>query len=163
MKDTTFRPTLQQVRRLAKGYRPNEAKSGLEETTIGQFRYPLTDQTREPMPAGGLFSTASDVARFCRMILNGGVMDGKRYISEAAVKQMTSRQTPAAFATSYGLGWFTGNGEFGHPGAYSTDMTIDPQHGLVLIWMVQHAGGPSGDAAKARDAFKQAAKATFAK
>ena len=162
MKDTTFWPSSRQVRRLAKSYKANPAKTGLEETTITQLRYPLTDRTRQPMPAGGLFSTASDVARFCLMILNGGVLDGKRYLSEAAVKQMTSKQTPDALTENYGLGWSTGNGEFGHGGAYATNMTIDPQHGLVFIWMVQHAGFP-GDGAKSRDAFMRAAKAAFAK
>ena len=162
MKDTTFWPSSRQVRRLAKSYKANAAKTGLEETTITQLRYPLTDRTRQPMPAGGLFSTASDVARFCLMILNGGELDGKRYLSEAAVKQMTSRQTPDALTENYGLGWGTGNGEFGHGGAYATNMIIDPQHGLVFIWMVQHAGFP-GDGAKSRDAFMQAAKAAFAK
>jgi len=162
MKDTTFWPNSQQVLRLAKSYKANEAKTDLEETTVTQLRYPLTDRTRQPMPAGGLFSTASDVARFCQMILNGGVLDGKRYLSEAAVKQMTSKQTPEAITTKYGFGWSTGDGEFGHGGAYATNMTIDTQHGLVFIWMVQHADFP-GDGAKSRDAFMQAAKAAFAK
>jgi CubicO group peptidase (beta-lactamase class C family) len=162
MKDTTFWPSPRQVQRLAKSYKPNAAKTGLEETTITQVRYPLTDRTRQPMPAGGLFSTASDVARFCRMILNGGALDGKRYLSESAVKQMTSRQTPDALTEKYGFGWSTGDGEFGHGGAYATNMTIDTQHGLVFIWMVQHAGFP-GDGAKSRDAFMRAAKAAFAK
>jgi CubicO group peptidase (beta-lactamase class C family) len=162
MKDTTFWPSPRQVRRLAKSYKPNAAKTELEETTITQLRYPLTDRSREPMPAGGLFSTASDVARFCRMILNGGVLDGKRYLSEAAVKQMTSRQTPDALTTSYGYGWSVGKGEYGHGGAYSTNMTIDTQHRLVFIWMVQHAGFP-GDGAKSQGAFMQAARAAFAK
>lgn len=162
MKDTTFWPNPRQVRRLAESYKANAAKTGLEKTTITQLRYPLTDRTRQPMPAGGLFSTASDVARFCQMILNGGVLNGRRYLSEAAVKQMTSRQTPDALTTSYGLGWSVGNGEFGHGGAYATNMTIDPQHGLIFIWMVQHASFP-GDGAKSRDAFMQAAKAAFAK
>jgi CubicO group peptidase (beta-lactamase class C family) len=162
MKDTTFWPTPRQARRLAKSYKPNKDKTGLEETTVTQLRYPLTDRTRQPMPAGGVFSTAADVARFCQMILKGGAMDGKRYLSEAAVRQMTSRQTPEALTTSYGLGWSTGKGEFGHGGAYATNMTIDTQHGLIFIWMVQHAGFP-GDGAKSRDAFMQAAKAAFAK
>lgn len=162
MKDTTFWPSSRQVRRLAKSYKANPAKTGLEETTITQLRYPLTDRTRQPMPAGGIFSTASDVARFCLMILNGGALDGKRYLSEAAVKQMTSRQTPDALAEKYGLGWSTGEGEFGHGGAYATNMTIDRQHGLVFIWMVQHASFP-GDGAKSREAFMKAAKAAFAK
>ena len=42
------------------------------------------------VPAGGLFSTVGDVGRFCQMVLNGGVYDGKRYLSEDAVKQMTA-------------------------------------------------------------------------
>jgi CubicO group peptidase (beta-lactamase class C family) len=162
MKDTTFWPSPRQVRRLAKSYKANAAKNGLDETTVTQLRYPLTDRTRQPMPAGGLFSTASDVARFCQMILNGGMLNGKRYLSEAAVKQMTSKQTSDAITTKYGFGWSVGNGEFGHGGAYATNMTIDTQHGLIFIWMVQHADFP-GDGAKSRDAFMQAAKATFAK
>jgi CubicO group peptidase (beta-lactamase class C family) len=162
MKDTTFWPSAKQVRRLATSYKPNAAKNGLEETTITQLRYPLTDRTRQPMPAGGLFSTAPDVARFCQMILNGGALDGKRYLSEAAVKQMTSRQTPGSLADDYGFGWKIGEGEFGHGGAYATNMTIDTRHGLILIWMVQHAGFP-GDGAKSKDAYMQAARAAFAK
>jgi CubicO group peptidase (beta-lactamase class C family) len=162
MKDTTFWPSARQLQRLAKSYKPNAGKTELEETTITQLRYPLTDRTRQPMPAGGLFSTASDVARFCRMILNGGVLDGKRYVSQAAVTQMTSRQTPEAIPVSYGFGWMTGKGEFHHGGAYASNMTIDPQHGLVFIWMVQHAGF-LGDGAKSQGAFMQAAKAAFAK
>jgi CubicO group peptidase (beta-lactamase class C family) len=160
MKDTTFWPSEKQLRRLAKSYKANAAKNGLEETTITQLRYPLSDRTRQPMPAGGLFSTASDVARYCQMILNGGVLDGKRYLSEAAVRQMTSKQTADAVDTKYGFGWSVGDGEFGHGGAYATNMTVDTKDGLVFIWMVQHADFP-GDGAKSRDAFMQAAKGTF--
>jgi CubicO group peptidase (beta-lactamase class C family) len=162
MNDTTFWPSSKQVQRLAKSYRANAAKTGLEETTVTQLRYPLTDRTREPMPAGGLFSTASDVARFCQMILNGGTLDGRRYLSEAAVKQMTSKQTPDGIREKYGFGWSVGDGEFGHGGAYATNMTIDPSHRLVFIWMVQHASFPR-DGAKSRDAFMQAAKTAFSK
>jgi CubicO group peptidase (beta-lactamase class C family) len=162
MKDTTFWPSPKQVSRLAKSYKTNAAKTGLEETPISQLQYPLTDRTRRPMPAGGIFSTASDVLRFCRMILNGGVLDGKRYLSEAAVKQMTSRQTPEAVSTSYGFGWTVGKDDFSHSGAYKTEMTIDPEHRLIFIWMVQQDGLPSGST-KSRDAFMQAARAAFAK
>ena len=162
MKDTTLWPTEKQVVRLAKSYKPNAAKDGLEETTITQLRYPLTDRTREPMPAGGLFSTAADVARFCQMMLNRGELNGKRYLSEAAVSQMTTRQTPETVKEKYGLGLSIGEGEFGHGGAYATNMTIDTQHGLIFVWMVQHAGFP-GDGAKSRDAFMQAAKTAFAR
>src|ERR1700730_12075761 len=76
MKDTTFWPDEEQLTRLAKSYKPNSDKSGLEETTVAQLKYPLNDRKRQPMPAGGLFSTAADVGRFCQMILNGGTYKG---------------------------------------------------------------------------------------
>ncbi|MCY3022073.1 MAG: serine hydrolase [Planctomycetota bacterium] len=163
MKDTTFWPNDEQLQRLAKSYKPNAAKTGLEEITISQLKYPLTDRTKRfPMPAGGLFSTAPDMGRFCQMILNGGELDGTRYVSEAAVKQMTSKQTPDALKDGYGFGWGVGGGCFGHGGAYSTDMTIDPKRGLIMVFLVQHAGFP-GDGDKSHGAFKQAAYRLFGK
>lgn len=160
MKDTTFWPTEEQLTRLAKSYKPNAAKNGLEETTITQLHYPLTDRKRQPMPAGGLFSTAADVGRFCQMVLNGGAWQGKRYLSEAAVKEMTSKQTGDAVKDNYGLGWSTGGGTFGHGGAYATNMTIDPKRGLIFVWMVQHAGFP-GEGGKSQAAFRKAAEERF--
>ena len=128
MTDTTFWPSREQLGRLAKSYGPNRDKTGLKETTIGQLHYPLDDRTcRYPMPAGGLFSTAADVARFCQMILNGGELDGRRYLSEEAVRRMTSEQTPDAVNAQYGFGWGTGGGGYGHGGAFKTDMHIDPK------------------------------------
>ena len=38
---------------------------------------------------GGLMSTAADYTRFLLMLRNGGQLDGKRYISEATLKDMT--------------------------------------------------------------------------
>ncbi len=157
MKDTTFWPTDAQVQRLAKAYKPNADKMGLEETKIGQLTYPLTDRNRQPMPAGGLFSTTSDVVRFCQMIMNGGALDGKRYLSEAAIKTMTSRQTGETIKENYGLGWSTGGGTFGHGGALSTNMTIDQDRGLITVWMVQHAGFP-GEGGKSQGEFQKAAR-----
>jgi CubicO group peptidase (beta-lactamase class C family) len=162
MKDTTFWPSEAQLKRLAKPYRPGKDKKGLEATKIGQLQYPLSDRKRQPMPAGGLFSTAKDVARLCQMVLNGGTFEGKRYLSEAAVKEMTSRQTGKDIPTSYGLGWSVGAGSFGHGGALATSMTIDTKRGLVLVWMVQHAGFP-GDGGQSQGAFRKAAEARFGK
>ncbi len=161
MPDTTFWPNTEQVSRLAKPYKPNADKTGLEETTITQLTYPLTDRKRQPMPAGGLFSTGKDVARFCQMVLNGGQLDGKRYVSEASVKLMTSKQTGDALKDGYGLGWSTGGGTLGHGGALATNMTIDPQRGLITVWMVQHAGFP-GDGGQSHGVFKKAAEALAA-
>lgn len=161
MKETTFWPSDEKVARIAKPYKPGAGNQGLEETTIDQLHYPLTDRTqRFPMPAGGLFSTAKDIARFYQMLLNGGWLDGKRYLSEAAVKQLTSRQTPPEVSGSYGFGFAVGDGFFGHGGAYSTNTTADTKRGLIFVWLVQHAGFP-GEGGKAQDVFKQAAIDTF--
>ncbi|HEV3027613.1 MAG TPA: serine hydrolase domain-containing protein, partial [Planctomycetota bacterium] len=162
MKDTTFWPSEEQVARLARSYKPNAAKDGLEETKVGQLTYPLSDRRRQPMPAGGLFSTAVDVARFCQMILNGGELDGRRYVSEAAVKQMTTKQTAEALKDGYGLGWSTGGGSFGHGGAFATNMNIDSVRGLITVYMIQHSGFP-GDGGKAQGAFKRTAEKIFGK
>lgn len=158
MTDTTFWPGEEQVARLAKSYKPNADQTDLEETTISQLTYPLTDRARTPMPAGGLFSTAADVTRFCRMILSEGELDGVRVLSPESVHAMTSRQTGAEIKDDYGLGWSTGGGTFGHGGAMATNMTIDPARGLITVWMVQHAGFP-GNGNQAQGAFRQAANA----
>jgi CubicO group peptidase (beta-lactamase class C family) len=163
MKDTTFWPSEAQVARLAKGYKPNAAKDGLEETPISQLLYPLSDRTRRfPMPAGGLFSTAADCARFCRMILNGGELEGRRYLSEKLVREMTSRQTPLRVKNSYGLGWAVNPDDFGHSGAMATNMTIHPKDGLITIYLVQHSGF-HGNGKNAGASFRQAALRALAK
>jgi CubicO group peptidase (beta-lactamase class C family) len=173
MKDTTFRPNAEQVSRLAKSYKPRADGNGLEEITITQLRYPLDDRGRQPMPAGGLFSTAADVGRFCQMILAGGVYDGKRYLSEGSVAEMTSRQTGGSIQENYGLGWSTTRdrresggtvvpGPCGHGGAYATNMWIDPRRELITVYMVQYAG-PGDEGGQMRSAFMKAAEEAFGK
>jgi len=162
MKDTTFWPNDKQLRRLAKSYKPSRDGKGLEETTVTQLKYPLDDRKRQPMPAGGLFSTAQDLARFCQMILNGGVFEGKRLVSEKAVAELTRKQTPKPLNDGYGLGWSTSGGSFGHGGAYSTNMTIDRNRGLIYVFNIQHAGFP-GNGSQSFEAFKEAAEKEFGK
>jgi len=160
MKETTFWPTEAQVRRMAKVYKPNAAKTGLEATLYDQLRYPLTDRTRYPMPAGGLFSTAADVARFARMLLNDGELDGRRYLSAAAVKTLTSKQTPPAINQGYGFGFTVGQHEFGHGGALNTETAVDTSSGLITIFLIQQAGF-IGDTGKIRTEFKRVARERF--
>lgn len=163
MKNTTFWPTKNQAKRIAKSYRPDKAETHLEEFPISQLIYPLTDRTRRfPMPAGGLFSTAQDTARFCQMLLNGGQLDGKRYLSDAAFKELTRRQTPTSLKDSYGLGFSVGSDSFGHGGAHATNMEIRPAKGVALVWMVQHGGFP-GDGGKAQGVFRDWALEQFGK
>lgn len=161
MKDTTFWPTTEQAERIAKSYKAGPGNKGLEETRIGQLHYPLTDKSeRFPMPAGGLFSTANDIARFYQMLLNGGQLDGKRYLTEVAVKELTKRQTPETVKESYGLGFSSSPNSFGHGGAYSTNTTAETDRGLILVWLVQHASFP-GEGNKSQEAFRKSAHDAF--
>jgi CubicO group peptidase (beta-lactamase class C family) len=177
MKDTTFWPSENQLKRLAKSYKPGTGAKGLDEIKITQLTYPLSDRNRHPYPAGGLFSTAADVAIFCRMILNGGVHDGTRLVSEKSVREMTSTQTGNLLnqgkgENGYGLGWSTSRrssgendpvipGQCGHGGAYATDMSIEPETELITVFMVQHAGYPGVDGGKILGDFKRAAIEAF--
>jgi CubicO group peptidase (beta-lactamase class C family) len=161
MRDTTFWPNDEQLARLAKSYRPNAEKNKLVETRIGQLIYPLAQRERRyPMPAGGLFSTAADVAVFCRFLLNGGIHDGKRLLSEAAFTALTTRQTPDIVNQSYGLGFAVGAEHFGHGGAQATNMQVFSKRGIALVWMVQHAGFPF-DGKDAQGAYRNWALKRF--
>ncbi|WP_166647274.1 serine hydrolase domain-containing protein [Prosthecobacter fusiformis] len=163
MMDTTFWPNESQVARLAKAYQPGADKKGLVSMLVSQLHYPLGDRAKRfPMPAGGLFSTAKDVGVFGQMILNGGEWNGHRYISKESLEAMTSRQTPAAVARSYGLGWAVDSDSVGHGGAFATNLSVDKKHGLVLVYLVQHSGFP-GEGKKALGAFKSRAIKAFAK
>ncbi len=136
MNDTTFWPAGEQLNRLAKSYE----SGSLQEVPIDQLTYPLSDRARRyPIPAGGLFSTAHDVVRFCRMMLNDGILEGRRYLSQQAIRLITNKETPANVAKPYGLGWNVGYGFFEHSGAYKTDMKVDFTHGLIVVFLVQHA------------------------
>jgi CubicO group peptidase (beta-lactamase class C family) len=163
MKDTTFWPNEAQSLRVAKSYRPDASKTNLAEFPISQLIYPLSDRVhRFPMPAGGLFSTAIDTSLFCRMLLNNGELDGKRYLSENAIRELSKRQTPPTIKESYGLGFSVSPDSYGHGGAQATNMEIRSGKGLVLVWMVQHGGFP-GEGAKAQGAFKNWALDKFGK
>ncbi len=158
MRDTTFFPTSRQLKRLAKSYGPNAEKTGLMEVGIPYMRLPFDRPGRYPEPGGGLFSTGADLAAFCRMLLNKGVYDGTRILSEPAVDELTKIQTGQP-KQKYGLGFAVdqdGKGAFGHGGAQATNMTVYPERGLALIWLVQVRGGYPGKGGQAQGAFNAA-------
>jgi len=178
MKDTTWRPTEAQMKRLAKTYRPTKDGKDLEAMAIVPLAQPLTDPTRQPCPGGGLFSTAKDVAAFGQMILNGGTARDKRILSEAAVRELTGTQTGELLNNGkgeggYGLGFSTTRkakpdgpavaGPCGHGGAYATNLWIDPDRKLVMVFMVQHAGFANNEGGKIRAAFEKAAADAYGK
>jgi CubicO group peptidase (beta-lactamase class C family) len=141
MKDTTFWPNAEQLSRLAETYKSDPNTKGLVRVPINQLTYPLDDhQHRFPMPAGGIFSTAVDVSKFCQMILNGGTLDGRQYISPASLRAMTSVQNGGMEKQNYGFGWSVSKNGFGHGGAFNNAMDIDTTAGRIFIFMVQEDG-----------------------
>ncbi len=59
-------------------------------------------------PAGSINSSANDMARWVRFILNGGAVDGKRLVSEKNFAEWLKPQMKVnpAGTVNYGLGWF---------------------------------------------------------
>jgi CubicO group peptidase (beta-lactamase class C family) len=173
MKDTTFYLTEEQVPRLATSYRRSD-KGELEpaEVRILNGKNP-TSRDRYPAANGGLYSTAPDYARFCRMILDGGEHEGRRYLKPESVKLMTGVQSGAlktgfTDGNGWGLGWCVvrepqgvtatlSPGTFGHGGAYGTQAWIDPVKRRIFILMIQRSDFPNADATEARRAFQEAA------
>ena len=72
---------------------------------------------------GGLVSTITDYARFAQMILNGGEIDGKRYLSAAAFKNMTSDHIGPGSGVGRDYFYFPGDG-FGY--GYGIAVRTDP-------------------------------------
>jgi CubicO group peptidase (beta-lactamase class C family) len=160
MTETTFWPSDAQIARLAGAYGPNKQKSGYARGDIGFLTKPLSDRTRRfPEAGGGLFATTHDIFRYGLMLANDGELDGKRYLSHAAMDELRKEQTGKT-GVNYSLGYHLRNGMFGHDGAYGTDLSVNPETGMVAIFMVQCTGG---DQWAARDLFLKTATQVFSK
>ena len=180
MTSTTFYPTDAQRARLATAYAKNKETGALEAVPP---RPDFGPRDRPPQGNGGLYSTAADYARFCRMLLNGGTLDGRRYLSAAAMSFLTTPQTgslPTGFfqndtfgnyGANYGWGITTSilrtphagvaamlsPGTYGHGGAWGTQAWIDPVKGVAYVLMVQRSNFANSDASDVRRAFQEAA------
>jgi CubicO group peptidase (beta-lactamase class C family) len=160
MKETTFWPSDAQVARLAGAYGPNKQKTGFARGDIGYLTKPLSDRVRRfPEAGGGLFSTTQDILRYGLLLANDGTLDGKRYLSHAAMEELRQEQTGKT-KVNYSLGYHLRNGMFGHDGAYGTDLSVNPKTGMVAVFMVQCTGG---DQWAARDQFLKTATKVFPK
>jgi CubicO group peptidase (beta-lactamase class C family) len=186
MPDTTFYPSDEQRLRLAHGYRANPA-TGTLTVQIGLGANGPIPRRGEAVPlgAGGLFTTASDYARFCQMLLNGGTLDGRRYLSPKGYRALTTVTTgdlPTGYTRtklSHVLAWGLGvaivrapgdgvsgqlsPGSFGHPGAWGTAAWIDPTKGAIYIMMVQRPNMPDNFENPPALAFIRAAAASLPK
>jgi CubicO group peptidase (beta-lactamase class C family) len=160
MTETTFWPSEAQIARLAGAYGPNKEKNGYARGGIGFLTKPYSDRVhRFPEAAGGLFSTTHDILRYGLLLANDGELDGKRYLSHAAIDELRKEQTGTT-KVNYSLGYHLRNGMFGHDGAYGTDLSVNPATGMVAVFMIQCT---SGDQWAARDLFLKTATQVFRK
>jgi CubicO group peptidase (beta-lactamase class C family) len=177
MKDTTPYPTKEQFARTAVTY-----GKGKDDGKLFPAPNTLLDvpgSPKHPVPAGGLYSTAADLSRLYRMMLNKGELDGKRVLSEKAVAEMTRVQTgdiKTGFVDGmgFGYGWavvrepkgVTGMlsaGSYGHGGAFGTQAWLDPTQDLFVILLIQRTGLANADASAMRQALQEAAAAAVKK
>ena len=113
---------------------------------------------------GGLCSTLSDYHRFCRMLLNGGALDGVQIISPKTLELMAANHLPGGgdltqhsmslfseaenAGAGYGLGFGVtidpaatmlagSKGEFYWGGMFSTAFFVDPVEDIIMIFMTQ--------------------------
>jgi len=94
----------------------------------------------------GLFSTASDLSIYCRMLLNGGAWKGKRILSSAAVTMLTTPQSHGrayGFDVSSSYAWVKGPHAspeaFCHTGYTGTSLVCDPATETYLIILTNRA------------------------
>ncbi|WP_157088226.1 serine hydrolase [Bradyrhizobium jicamae] len=153
MADTGFKVPQANWTRIAEPLRKEE-----------QFLDMKIDPSNDLAGEGGV-STAADYLRFCQMMLNGGTLDGRRYLSPTTVKLMTSDHlgnrpgVPASPGISlmgldgytFGLGFLVrqGPGLAGVPGSEGEYMLagyggtffwIDPTEQLAVVFMAQTPG-----------------------
>jgi len=96
--------------------------------------------------SAGVFSTVGDVARFARMLLGGGTLDGVRVLSPESVRLLTTVQSPPGIAALRGLGMDIDSpfaqrprgslfplGSYGHTGFTGCVLWIDPASGSFYV------------------------------
>ncbi|HMI52188.1 MAG TPA: serine hydrolase domain-containing protein [Candidatus Saccharimonadales bacterium] len=172
MKDTTFYLSEAQMPRWVIPARREGEQ--LVTAEIGLlYRHPPTWRGHYPASNGGLFSTAPDYTRLAQMLLNAGVLDGRRYLTAESVRMMSTIQT-ADLVTGFtpGNAWGLGvcivrqpqgvtemlsPGTFGHGGVYGTQFWIDMKRGVALIMMIQRSNFKNADDSPVRLAFQKAA------
>ena len=168
MHDTACYPDDKQLARLAR-YGEKEGKLRFADyVLIGP-----TKGAKHPIPAGGLFSTAADLAKLYQAMLLGGKLGDAKMLSPDSVKQMTALQTgdlQCGFTPGmgFGFGWavikepqgvhgMLSKGTFGHGGAFGTQGWIDPQQDLFVILLIQRTGLPNADGSELRKELQRLA------
>jgi CubicO group peptidase (beta-lactamase class C family) len=150
MNDTMYLPTDALKARSA----PTEQRNG--HWMIGEVHDPRAYALGKVAGHAGLFGTASDISRFCRMLLGKGELEGVRILKESTVAEMTKpRALPDGTGVrGYGLdidtGYssprgdrFTKGKSFGHTGFTGTSYWIDPDNDAFVI-LLTNSVHPNG-------------------
>jgi CubicO group peptidase (beta-lactamase class C family) len=157
MKDTFILPPADKVDRIVVVHQAKDGKLvNANGTILGGDSRLHRKGAKYAAPEFGMFSTAEDLARFYNMMRAGGVHQGQRVLSAAAVKVATTMHTADIRAghlpgTGFGLTWevtrvpmgtlnFMSLGSFGHGGAFGTHGWVDPAKDLVGVYLIQHTG-----------------------
>lgn len=151
MHDTYFFLPAEKARRLATVYLTGEDGKAVRapEGARGQGHY-VAGPRRSFSGGAGLVSTARDYSRFLQMLLNGGELDGNRYLSKDAVKQMTTNgvgdlYNPGGLGFGFGLETVdregalgaVPEGAYGWGGAYGSRYWVSPSDRVVVVLMFQ--------------------------
>jgi len=140
MKDTRFRVRAADLARVA----PTEQREG--RWMRGEVHDPRAYAVGGVAGHAGLFSTADDLARFCRMILAGGSLGKARVLSPLGVEALTRprflgdgdvRALGFDVATGYSRnrGELFPDGSFGHTGFTGTSIWIDPSSRTFVVFL----------------------------
>ncbi len=151
MSETQFKPPADLQSRIAPTERCTALGWPCEGQDMKMLRGIVHDPTARRMDGvaghAGLFSTAADLAIFCRMLLSGGAVNGTRVLAPLTVMRMTAASTPVGERNVRGLGWdldssFSSNrgdllppGSFGHTGFTGTSLWIDPATGVFVVFL----------------------------
>jgi CubicO group peptidase (beta-lactamase class C family) len=157
MKDTYFFPPDNKLDRLTTAYTYYDDKglNRFPDKPIheGTFMYSADYPARGPKKlfsgGAGLTSTATDYARFCEMMLEGGKLGNVRVLSRKSVELMTHDQLgKIAPDQDFGLGFGVSGvksplTELGTPGSYNwggffyTAFIVDPKEQMIIVFMGQ--------------------------
>nr|HQU83810.1 serine hydrolase [Pyrinomonadaceae bacterium] len=137
-------PELQKAKDISFGY---EYNFDTKETRKMPFR-PI-DATN---PAGSINSSARDMAKWITFVMNGGIIGGKRLVSEKGFDEWTKPQMKVAGKTSYGLGWFLqdwkGAKVIQHGGnidGFNSMVAMLPEKKLGFVMLTNVSGSPLGN------------------
>lgn len=162
MHDTQFRPSGETLKRVAPSSAPERGQ--------------VDDKVARAMGGvaghASLFTTTGDLARFARMMLNGGELDGVRVFKPETIQLMTSVQSPPDFRSPdaknllvrRGLGWDIDTpyrtpphnyslargalfpvGSYGHTGWTGQMLWIDPFSKTFVIFLCNRYGADGKD------------------